>query len=172
MKTQILMAAIVTGFGLTALQATAQTDEQVPEVQAAPAEVAPDSRFTALDTDGDGAVSREEFDARGGDRFAALDTDGDGALSAEEMVAEARTRAQEMIARFDENGDGLLQEAEMPTPAEARSARMFDSLDADGDGTVTAEEFADAPQRGMRGERGGRHGGGEQRRGVFGGGRG
>jgi Ca2+-binding EF-hand superfamily protein len=57
-----------------------------------------EAMFGRLDTDGDGAVSRAEWDAKGTDRpgydaerhasrFAELDADGDGSLSRDELMA-------------------------------------------------------------------------------------
>ncbi len=93
--------------------------------------------FTALDTDGNGSVSKEEFNAadfgevlggalqeairarlaeRGGNKggnggFASLDKDGDGKLTAEEFPKpEAFER---IVKQADKDGDGMLSEDEM-----------------------------------------------------------
>ena len=42
-------------------------------------------RFAKIDTNGDGAVSREEFLAVAAERFSKMDADGNGSLSKEEM---------------------------------------------------------------------------------------
>ena len=42
------------------------------------------------DTDGDGAISRQEFIAQAGERFARMDRNNDGRLTAEEMGGRRR----------------------------------------------------------------------------------
>lgn len=120
--------------------------------------------FSTLDTDGNGQISAEEFEARGAVRFAALDTDGDGKLSAEELSAAEEGRRAEritrMIERFDTDGDGMLSSEEM-SPENRRSARMMERLDTDEDGTISAEEYEAAEKgRGDGKRKGGkgRHG--------------
>lgn len=72
--------------------------------------------------------------------FAALDADGNGALSPEEfgrhheaMMQVHRDRA---FDRLDANKDGVLSKDELPSPAD-----RLTRLDADGDGKVTPEEM-------------------------------
>ncbi|SDN42940.1 EF hand [Lutimaribacter pacificus] len=103
--------------------------------------------FEALDTDGDGKLTRAEIEASPKERFAETDTDGDGALSAEEMSAAAQARAAEraaerharLLAWRDADGDGKLSFDEM---GGARMLRMLERADADGDGAVSKEEMA------------------------------
>lgn len=94
-------------------------------------------RLRQLDTNGDGAVTRDEFMKPRQDRFAALDKNGDGSLDASELTAQIQHKAGQ------------------------RSRMMMARLDADGDGKVTKEEFeagAWQGRRGMGGRHGGRHG--------------
>lgn len=77
---------------LIALSAVLTQDPPAPPAPPAPPEV--HTRFMmlgdgpgALDKDGDGQVSREEFSAPMNDHFARMDKDGDGRLSTEEMSA-------------------------------------------------------------------------------------
>ena len=107
--------------------------------------------FEALDTDGNGEISREEMQAQMESRFTGADTDGDGVLSRDELVAAGQKRVedrvQRMLDRFDEDGDGSLSADEMPRPDERRAARMFDMIDSDDSGGISKEEFAEMRER-------------------------
>ena len=103
--------------------------------------------FSALDTDSNGALSKDELAARGRARFDAGDVDGDGMLSKDEMLKDGRKRAErragKMIKRHDANGDGMISFEEMKSGKhEDRLAKMFERIDADGNGTLSEEEFA------------------------------
>ncbi len=126
--------------------------------------------FAQLDTNGDGAVSAEEFQASRQARFKAIDTNGDGALSADEMNAarakvmqdrgkgKPKDRAARMIEYLDQNGDGLLSAEELA--ARRDPDRMFDRVDTNNDGSVSKEEFAAAREKFAEHRRqGGKHGG-------------
>ena len=114
-----------------------------------------------LDSDGDGRVSRAEFQPpqhRRQGPFERADSDGDGTVSRDELIATldegAEEREQRMrdhaIQRFDEadsDGNGVV------TPDE-RLDLAFSRADADGDGFVTEEEAeAMHARRSMRGRR-------------------
>jgi len=127
--------------------------------------------FETLDLDGDGNLTVAEFKEHAQSRFGAADSNGDGLLSAEELTEAAAARAAEraalMIARMiewrDQDGDGALSPSEL---TDNNGERMFLRLDADDDGVITAEEFAQAENRGQRGGKGHdgrRHGKGERR---------
>lgn len=102
-----------------------------------------DKMFKAADTNGDGAISRAEFDASHAKRFKEMDANNDGKITRDEMNA-ARKKMMEKFknSRFDEadaNHDGALtrEEAEkMPM-----LSRNFDKVDADRDGKVTRAEM-------------------------------
>jgi EF-hand domain pair/EF hand len=90
----------------------------------------PDSEhMKAIDTNGDGDISKEEIQAHRTTMFNAADANQDGALTLDEMTAHHETMQAQRKAE--------------------RQARMFEKLDTDGNGTVSASEFASRPMRGM-----------------------
>jgi hypothetical protein len=90
----------------------------------------PDSEhMKAVDTNGDGDISKEEIQAFRTTMFNAADADQDGALTLDEMTLHHDTMEAQRKAE--------------------RQARMFEKLDADGNGMVSAAEFAARPMRGM-----------------------
>ncbi|MGI9322330.1 MAG: hypothetical protein ACR2PJ_02005 [Pseudomonadales bacterium] len=140
---------------------------------AAVAEARPGGKMLErLDSDGDGMVSKEEFQMPGAERLAKLDTNGDGGVSLDEMNAHRAERAakreakraehrEKMTARIeehfnaaDENSDGIV------TTDEAEHA-LFTHLDANGDGYIEKEEARSSLKRhkrhGKRHKRGRHH---------------
>lgn len=132
--------------------------------------------FEDTDTNGDGAVSLEEFAAPQSDRvaqaFERLDSNGDGVLSREELESRRRNRPQgegpqdrpdrpdrpdrsdrpdrpdPAAFQFpDKDGDGSVSLEEFSAMQKDRVAQRFEQLDADGNGTLSKEEL----QSGRRG---------------------
>jgi Ca2+-binding EF-hand superfamily protein len=99
--------------------------------------------FKDMDTDGDGMVSKAEYDANHDKHFKEMDTNGDGKLSPDEMRAGHKDAANEsMQKRFedaDANHDGVLTREE--TKKIPMLYRHFDEMDANHDGKVTREEM-------------------------------
>ena len=106
------------------------------------------------DADGDGAVSRSEFDAERLEGFSARDANGDGIVHAEEYVAEYEVRLDADLAarrasqieqahnRFDaldDDADGEMSPAEFADSG----AWMFGELDTNGDGAVDDQDTAE-----------------------------
>ncbi len=122
-----------------------------------------DTRFAAIDSNRDGALSKQEIaamqskalaDAAAAEQkqveadFKKLDTNNDGSLSLAEFKAAApairvRQTADQMLAELDSNKDGKV------TAAEYRAGPLanFDKADANHDGTLTAQELASARRR-------------------------
>lgn len=127
--------------------------------------------FAELDADGSGEVTLEEMQAHRTARLAAVDTNNDGALSKEELIAAAGERSGErlergidrMLERFDENEDGLLQITEMPQRGDSeRAQERFEKVDTDGSGGLSEAELEAAKE--ARGERKGPRGGDKDRK--------
>ena len=83
----------------------------------------------AVDTNGDGDISKEEVEAFRATMFNAADANKDGSLSLAEMTAHHEAQQAQRMAE--------------------RQARHFARMDTDGDGKITAAEFASQPMRGM-----------------------
>jgi Ca2+-binding EF-hand superfamily protein len=118
--------------------------------------------FKEMDTNGDGVISRAEFDAFYNRRFKQLDANGDGMITADEMRAahdrmmeNDEGRLEEHFRDADADHDGALSRDEavnMPM-----LSRHFDDVDANKDGKVTLDELRDYIRK--------MHGNGDGRRG-------
>jgi len=119
--------------------------------------------FAAVDTNGDGEVTKVEVDQFRAAQFAKIDTDGNGSVDAAELQAahemrqqERRTdRSERMIERADANDDGVLTPDEMQP--QRRGGDMFERLDADDNGSISQAEMDAAKER-MEDRRDGRRG--------------
>jgi Ca2+-binding EF-hand superfamily protein len=132
--------------------------------------------FDAIDTDGDGALSAAELQARAAARMGLSDTDGDGMLSRVEIIAifpdpvgglmnpfgmgRGEIFADRMLARMGASEAGAIAVDAM---AERRVNDMLAMLDTDRDGLVSQEEV-DAARSRMTDRREGRSGEGRGRR--------
>lgn len=102
--------------------------------------------LTNSDVNGDGRVTRREYDAYRADIFARLDRNGNGVVSEEDTprVRFARRKftekLEQVLAMADKNGDGRLTRAEWDKP----ERDIFELVDQDGDGVIA---LADLPTR-------------------------
>lgn len=99
----------------------------------------PRERFAALDKNGDGKVSKDEF-AGPPARFAQLDADHDGFVTRQEaggpgMPPGGPGALPPRLKAMDKNNDGKVSRDEFTGPAP-----RFDRIDADGDGYLTLQE--------------------------------
>ncbi|WP_010219906.1 EF-hand domain-containing protein [Sphingomonas sp. PAMC 26621] len=88
-------------------------------------------------------VSLQAFIERREKRQLALDTDGDGKVSRSEYLAGAKagkTDPAKRFARLDRDGSGMLDKSEI----DAMLSRRFKRLDANGDGVASPTERAGA----------------------------
>jgi Ca2+-binding EF-hand superfamily protein len=116
---------------------------------AQPVVAAAATEFKAMDTNGDGKVTREEHAAGAKAMFDKMDANHDGKVTAVEMEAAHRAiaggdatkselSAAEKIKAVDQDGDGVLTTAEHAQASRA----MFDKMDTNKDGVLTVEEMA------------------------------
>lgn len=92
-------------------------------------------RFSRLDRNGNGLISRDEWD---GDRrsFDGLDDNGNGALSRDEFLEAGPEARKALFKRHDMNGNGVITRTEWKGDRQS-----FTRLDANDDGKLMPEEF-------------------------------
>jgi len=97
--------------------------------------------FRQLDTNKDGKIERTEVLAWAEARFKALDTAGDGALTKEQyvdaMIAKIRPRLEQRFDKLDADKDGKVTAAEFEAPAQAR----FDRRDTGKTGVLSIDDL-------------------------------
>jgi Ca2+-binding EF-hand superfamily protein len=119
--------------------------------------------FKEMDKNGDGVISKQEFDAFHSAHFKEMDANHDGKITREEMDAAHKKMMEKCDvrpdARFDEvdiNHDGLLSkdEAEIGMPM---VFKHFDEIDSNKDGKISKDELNDYMKK-MHEKMHGKHG--------------
>lgn len=139
----ILSQKNLTGLALVAALAGAAAVLASVDAKAGPRPMSYMKPMAELDSNGDGALSEGELDARKEKLFAEADANGDRVLSKEELKA---YKEKKMAERHpDQDKDGVVTLAEF----QAVAAKRFAKMDANNDGVLTAEEM---PKRGRWGK--------------------
>ncbi|WP_225135958.1 XopAW family type III secretion system calcium-binding effector [Pseudomonas putida] len=159
---------------LSAEEMTAMAPPPPPQDQAPNTDLA-DALISALDADGDGAISSDELrngltsagsSADSNQIFSALDKNKNGTVSQDELTASLtppppppqQTSSDELFSQLDADGDGSISETELSSALQSSdsastsstdtSAALLKVLDSDSSGGVSSDELKAALQAG------------------------
>ncbi|MBL4798866.1 MAG: EF-hand domain-containing protein [Oleispira sp.] len=85
-------------------------------------------QFSLMDSNSDGALSKEELLTFHEQRFTSIDTDADGLVTKKEIKAH---RQKQRFMRMDSNNDGVISEDEMSLSYSAHNKRSRNSKSYD-----------------------------------------
>jgi Ca2+-binding EF-hand superfamily protein len=98
-----------------------------------------------FDTNKDGVVTQDEFDAAMNTRFQHMDSDHNGTVSMQEFHNYLRQRRQEhkqaWLKQMDSNGDGSVSQDEYIAYQTKKAQSRFTRLDKNHDGVLNADEL-------------------------------
>ncbi len=137
----------ISGFLLGASLAHAEPEACQGPTQGQMREPAEEMIFKKMDANGDGSVSKAEFNAFHAKRFKGMDADKNGKVTLDElknerkqaMVNNGLAHLDKRFAAADANHDGGLDKEE--SQAMPYVSMYFDEIDANKDGKVTREEY-------------------------------
>jgi Ca2+-binding EF-hand superfamily protein len=163
---------------LSAEEMTAMAPPPPPQDQAPNTDLA-DALISALDADGDGAISSDELrngltsagsSADSNQIFSALDKNKDGTVSQDELTASLtpppppppqQASSNELFSQLDADGDGSISETELSSALQSSdsasttstdtSAALLKVLDSDSSGGVSSDELKAALQAAREG---------------------
>lgn len=117
-------------------------------------------RFMALfDTNADDVVTMDEFRAAAADRFSKMDGDSSGTVTKEEfrnyLMAKRQQRNEQRFLQADVNTDGNISQQEYLDYKLNKAKARFERMDKDGSGTLSKDEFK---KKRRHGKKYGKHG--------------
>jgi Ca2+-binding EF-hand superfamily protein len=122
-----IAAAMLVGIG----SASAQMGAGPPPV------LPPNMLFSGMDTNKDGAVSKQEYLDSHAKKFDAMDKNKDGKITADEMPTKNKGKPNVVFNEMDVNKDGVVTKQEYLD----YYAKKFDAADKNKDGKLTADEL-------------------------------
>lgn len=148
MKTQ-LSTAIILALSFNLANAVTTTTTDTADDMPPPPHCAPpfEKLLERFDVNKDGSLTQDEVQSVQSGFFTAADTNGDGFLTIEEFEAaraqERETHLTEKFAELDSNGDGGIAADELTNAAgpDRHLSRHFAKVDTNGDGSITLEEM-------------------------------
>ena len=137
------------GPGPDKAQRAARREAMQQRLKAAWAAIDKDACFKAMDNDGDGMISQEEFERA--DLQAIIGS------KLHESMRKKHGNRKDMFKKMDKNGDGMISLEEFPRGPEVFE-KIVKKVDKDGDGMISLEEWtAMRAQRGGQGHRKRKH---------------
>ena len=127
-----LLAAAIAAVMLAGIDsASAQMNYGPPPV------IPPNMLFNSMDTNKDGAVSKQEYLDSHAKKFDAMDKNKDGKITADEMPTKNKGKPNVVFDEMDVNKDGVVTKQEYLD----YYAKKFDAADKNKDGKLTKDEL-------------------------------
>lgn len=127
----LLAAAVAAGMLAGMGAASAQMNYGPPPV------LPPNMLFNSMDTNKDGAVSKQEYLDSYAKKFDAMDKNKDGKITADEMPTKNKGKPNILFNEMDVNKDGTVTKQEYLD----YYSKKFDAADKNKDGKLTTDEL-------------------------------